>query len=221
MKEPVKEIVAEITEAVKESKEFLSKLTGFAGEVGLLAQDTVKSWRFRNQVNILIKTRDFISKKNIDPRGVSLKVLVPLLENGSLEEEEDMQNRWVALLANAANPEFKEEIRPSFIEILKELSPIEALILDTIVDIINKESISGEIWSSRGVAGFDIEIEFNLSNIEFEAAIDNLYRLRLCQPPSTGLNFVDKKNHKFQLQSKDIICITGFGHLFVKACCLN
>lgn len=35
--------------------------------------------------------------------ALKLKVHLPLIENGSLEEDEDMQNRWAEMLASAAS----------------------------------------------------------------------------------------------------------------------
>lgn len=210
-------------EAIKESfqaaKEFAGKLINPGlQEGGGIIQDTVKFWRFKNQVNILLKAKKFLEEKGMNPKMVLPKTLVPLLENGSLEEDDEMQDRWASLLATAADPNSRINVRPSFAEILKELSPIEALILDKIYELVVGLPIPKEDRIGRGAAGISLKQFFALSDDEFEISIDNLYRLRLCSPPSIGLDFVDHKEHKFQLQMKEIICLTDFGFAFVTAC---
>ena len=208
-----------IEEAFKLAKEFAGKLINPGlEEGGGIIQDTLKFWRFKNQINILLKAKKFLEEKGIEPTKILPKTLIPLLENGSLEEDEAMQEKWVALLVNAASPEFSEIVKPSFVEILKELSPKEAMALDLIFNMTQSTPIPKEEWPHRGAKGESLKKVLNLNDTAFEIAIDNLYRLKLCQPPSTQLNFIKQKDFRFQLQTKDTICITEFGSAFVKAC---
>jgi len=208
-----------IEESIEVAKEFVGKLVNPGlEEGGGIIQDTVKFWRFKNQINILVKAKEFLERKGLEPQKVLPKTLVPLLESGSLEEDEVMQNRWIALLANAANPNFVKTVRPSFVEMLKELSPEEAAILDGIFNLVEAVPIPREEWLHRGAVGQTVKDKFDLDDAAFGLAVDNLYRLRLCQPPSTQLNFIDNREQRFQLQMKEIICITDLGYAFVKAC---
>ena len=52
----------------------------------------------------------------------------------SLEDDDDMQARWAALLANAANPDQEVTVHPTFPGILKELGSAEARLLDAVVN---------------------------------------------------------------------------------------
>jgi hypothetical protein len=74
----------------------------------------------------------------ISPRAISLKLLVPLLENVSLEDDPDdpaadpeeaeaMHERWAAMLANAAADDAGADVPPSFPIILSELETKEIL----------------------------------------------------------------------------------------------
>ena len=204
---------------VNSATTFLGKLVNPPmEELGELLADQVRFFRYKNQVRILSKARELLEREKVDPQRVSLKILVPILEAGSIEENEDMINRWAALLATAANPGSSISVKPSFPEILKELSPKDALILDKIYEMVISIPIPREEWSRRGAVGISIKVACGLSDQEFEIAIDNLYRLRLCAPPSTSLEFIDNKQHRFQLQTKDLICLTDFGCVFVAAC---
>jgi mRNA-degrading endonuclease RelE of RelBE toxin-antitoxin system len=218
--ELAKEVAKEATKlSIEAAKELLGKLVNSSlEEVGELLADNVKYYRFKNQIKILKKAQQLIDKENIKPQNIPLKTLYPILEAGSLEEDEDMSDRWAKLLATAANPLSPIVVRPSFPEILKELSPQEATILEKIFDMVTTIPIPPIEWANRGATGESLKKVLKLSEDEFEIAIDNLYRLQLCSPPSTQLEFVDNKHHRFQLQMKDIICLTHLGFAFVSCC---
>ena len=85
-------------------KSFTEKLLGqTAEEVGLLMADKVKYFRFKNQVKILTKAKEYVKSKNINIQRIPIKILVPLLENASLEDDEKMQDKWAYMIANLAD----------------------------------------------------------------------------------------------------------------------
>src|SRR5262249_35716211 len=56
------------------------------------------------------------------------RILWPILEKSSLEEDDSLRRKWIGLLANATrNPESSS---PAFAAVLAELGPLEARILD-------------------------------------------------------------------------------------------
>jgi hypothetical protein len=63
-----------------------------------------------------------------------LKTLLPILESASLEDDEDLHDRWANLLANAAA--FDGRVHPSFTQILQGLTGSEAKFLDAIYERI-------------------------------------------------------------------------------------
>ena len=79
---------------VEPLKGFLSKILGPASdELGMLLADRVRLWRFKQAFRIVGKAQALLSQREIEPAKVSLKTLVPILEFGSLEEDESMQDR--------------------------------------------------------------------------------------------------------------------------------
>jgi len=206
-------------EAFEEARRFLERIVGPPlDELGGLLADHVRLFRFRKQVQILEKARKILLDKGIDPKKVSLKTLVPILEEGSLEEDESMSDRWASLLATAADPSSTISVQPSFPEILKELSPKQALILDNIFDLVVAEHVPRNEWAFRGANGQSVKQAFRLSDDEFEIAIDNPYRLRLCSAPSMTVTGLEPAGRRLQLQMKEVICLTDFGFAFVCAC---
>ena len=204
---------------VEDARRFLEKIVGPPlEELGGLLADQVRLFRFKKQVEILKEAQKILLDRGINPRKVSLKTLVPILEEGSLEEDESMSDRWASLLATAADPSSTISVQPSFPEVLKELSPKEALILDEIFDLVVSERIPRNQWTSDGAIGASVKQVLRLSHEEFEITVDNLYRLKLCSAPSVIIKGTEPPGRKFQLQTKEIICLTDFGFAFVSAC---
>ncbi|WP_456739226.1 Abi-alpha family protein [Bradyrhizobium sp. USDA 4471] len=57
-------------------------------------------------------------------------IAVPLLEASQGESRESIQDLYAALLANAMDSRFAGDVRPEFIEIVKQLQPIDAVVLE-------------------------------------------------------------------------------------------
>jgi hypothetical protein len=53
------------------------------------------------------------------------------LQGAAIEEEEELHTKWSALLANAAS---SDKVHPSYIEILKQLTPDDARLLDRLYE---------------------------------------------------------------------------------------
>jgi hypothetical protein len=133
--EESKELVKATAEGVAAgaTSQFLDKLLGPVVEGGEMLRDRVRLRRWKAEVKMLAKAQAFLDDRGIDPSRVPAKILFPLLDYASLEDEEDevMLDRWAALLANAAaGTERGVTVLPSFPRILSELSPEEAAILD-------------------------------------------------------------------------------------------
>lgn len=126
-----------------------------------------------------------------------------------------MQNRWASLLANAANPNREYYVRPSFAEILKELLPLEASLLDKMFDEANRNQNPNKVEvffdKEKICQNFGIDVE------QFDVIADNLFRLNLCQPPASfgGVKIGD---YPVQLRTYKIIGLTQLGYEFVKSC---
>jgi len=114
-------------------KDFLDKLIGpTIDETGLLIKDQISLWRFGNQIKILNKAKKYCEKHNIEPKIISLKLLCPLLENASLEEEEYLQDKWAILLSNMVDSEqnLQNHVFPS---LLSQISTKEFKVMDVAI----------------------------------------------------------------------------------------
>jgi hypothetical protein len=198
-------------------EQFAAQITGSARkEVGAWFADHLRLRRMRSQLKILRRAQEIATESGFDPQVVKLNLLVPLLEAGSLEEDEGMAERWSALLANAAQPSSGSKIPPSFPEVLRQLAPIEAAILDAVYETVVKHPQNR--WPNTGAVGDNIRAHFNLDPVSFEVSVDNLYRLRLCAPPSVAFDFTTDKEARYQTTGTALICLTPYGYAFVTAC---
>jgi len=106
MDEQSKELMEVSTKARAEgsTKAFLDTVFGPAVEIGELARDQIRFIRWKTQVKMFHRAHAFLEKRRIPANRVSMKLLLPLLELSSLEDEDDeeMIDRWAGLLANAA-----------------------------------------------------------------------------------------------------------------------
>lgn len=183
--------------------------------LGILS-DQVKFWRWLNQVNILKRAQVKIKSSGLNKQQIPLKVLVPIVQNSGLEEDENMQDKWANMLANAATGNV--EVSPNYAAILNELSPLEVSILDKIYLEVNKEAD----YAKRKSLQFDsskFKLILSVSEEKMDLIIENLYRLNLLQAPAgPGMTFATMP---VALRTTKVFEFTTLGFEFVKACSWN
>lgn len=75
-------------------KSFLSKiLMPGAEELGLLIKDKITNIRLKGQIKILAKSKEKCLKHGISVKAILPKLLVPLLENASLEDDNYLHDK--------------------------------------------------------------------------------------------------------------------------------
>jgi hypothetical protein len=67
-----------------------------------------------------------------DPEPPSLKYAIPIFQASADEENEELQDLWSRLLAAAMDPNRRDAMRQSFIQVVKQLDPMDALVLKVI-----------------------------------------------------------------------------------------
>lgn len=76
-----------------------------------------------------MKAAEKVKASGLPPHAVRDKLLRAVVEDGSMEDNEGMQERWATLLANAAT-DSDDKIKLAYPKILAELEPKEALLLE-------------------------------------------------------------------------------------------
>jgi hypothetical protein len=103
-----------------------------ADELAEAFRDQVRLYRYGRQIKCLEKAERMAQEAGFAPQAVPPKILFPLLEGASFEDDDDLHTMWAALLANAASPTKAEQVRPGFVAILKQMAPDEAVLLKLI-----------------------------------------------------------------------------------------
>lgn len=140
-----------IEKGIEIAKDFVDKLVmPSIEETGLLVKDQITMWRFKNQIKMLNKAKEYCDKHKIEPKKISLKILAPLLEYSSLEENNEMQDKWSILLTNLIDS--KQNIENHvFPYILSQLSKDEFFTLEKVYEncILRRDQLSIEIINFR------------------------------------------------------------------------
>lgn len=211
--------------------EFLGKLLtpGFQ-EAGLLIKDEVSYWRnLREQRRnkVLADTQKRLEDKKIEPKSVEMKLLKPILEYSSLEEEDsELREKWISLLASAASG---QSVRVDYPAILSQLSSTEVRILDLLYGI----PATGRSKAHELMIG-PLKSKFDPKSEDLEQSIRTLLRLQLCEfhlrqpiPPQFNnmmemlieiIRQIEVVKESQQLNPKGFLCLTALGRGFVKAC---
>lgn len=214
-------------EGIKQSlapfQDLLRELLGpTATEVGLAWADSIRLWRVRRLVRCLDEFQRFVTKRGLKLKPIALKTLFPLLEGATLEDDDDLHERWVALLVNAARADYRNEIPAYFPDILRQLTCEEARFLDSAYDelTIGAEKRRAELQAKypdfKGDAAAVIGVSGKLISRVHPIAVDNLERLRLVTRNPIALAIDDALSHT--TATGNHLYITELGRAFVDAC---
>ena len=167
--------------------DFLSKVIGPPAEtLGGLLGDQMKSWRASNLDRIARKW-DRVREE----RGISEAVVKVLpfgeayraIEAVSVEENENVQELWARLIASATDNSRSVSVKKVFIDLLKSLGNIDAVVLEILFDSSsNLPVIATTNEDELRVQDFIKRTEKKLKNVskqEAVTAVENLIRLRI------------------------------------------
>jgi hypothetical protein len=130
----------------------VKKMLGAAAdELAEMWRDQVRMYRYERQLKCVEKAEKMAQDAGFTPQAVPPKILFPLLEGASMEEDENLHDMWAALLANAASPGCMENVRPGFIGTLRQMAPDEAALLAWMHE---------RTWSSEGDTTFTLQMLF-------------------------------------------------------------
>lgn len=184
----VEEIAKTTGKAIDAGRElggFLSRYIGGSVEQAMgIVEDKLKYLRWERQIRLADRANAFLSKRGLSQpsRKVPLQIAIPLMQGGSLEEDDWLQDRWAALLANAADATSQIEVRRAFISILEDLTPPDALLLEKIYSLPQVSNVDAEIWTTH-LPDYATSEKPNQTNLRppnyVEVSLGNLARLGL------------------------------------------
>ena len=135
-------------------------------EVGLLLRDKVRTWRINNIVSIVEKTQKIIDERgSTKSQQAHPRIAIKVIQEGSCIDDSNLQEMWAGLLVSSCNKDGSDEANLIFVNILRQLSSVQARIINYLVPEsmrrfysskpTNSNPISLESSKLRGIAGLD------------------------------------------------------------------
>lgn len=123
--------------AVDKAADLLHKLAGpMFEEFGAMLGDKVRVYRVKNLVKTVEKTGRLLREAGLEANAVPPRLLLPIIENSSVEDNDSLQGLWAGLLATASQQ--TNSVSPSFVETLKQLTPDEARHLEHVLKTLQE-----------------------------------------------------------------------------------
>lgn len=197
-------------EATQKLGSFVARVTSESIEAvtGILS-DRLRFMRWERQIRLRDRCLEIIRDKGLTSSFniISPKLALPIIENASLEENDELQDLWAYLLASAVDPNFNGTVRASFIDIVKQLEVVDVHILNFIYKAY-KDDYPYHTYDPSAVEilipGKLVMDKMKLERNIFENSIDNLIKLRCVVS-------WDNKNYHH-------LAITALGVSLVEAC---
>lgn len=123
---------------VRDAGGYLAKyFDGPSGEIAGIITDALKVYRFERKAKLLEKVDSVIKERGSRFKAgkIPLKLAVPLLEAGTMEDEDYLQELWAQMFVNGVDEDSGVEIHRSYIDILERISVLEARILETVYSV--------------------------------------------------------------------------------------
>lgn len=120
-------------EAAERVGKFLSTIFGGAlGEVGDIAHDWARYYRYKNLLRIQDKGEAIHWERKIEGKTIPIppRYAVPLIQNASQEDDERLQEMWAGLIANSMDPGKRLNVKKVYINILSSLEPFDLQLLN-------------------------------------------------------------------------------------------
>jgi len=182
--------------------------------------------RAKRVAEVLTESVRMITDAGMQPQAVPGRILMPILEHVSWEEDDALRKRWASLLANAGSLGPANKVLPAYVEILRQLTPDQAAILDWMY--LQKTPSLTNHWPDfeRKV----IEQTFSLSPSDYALLVTDLARLQLVEgrrasvpsPRMTLENFDDVMETVIETLNErshyQMINFTSLGVHFMAAC---
>ena len=142
-------------------------------EYGLAWADSARAFRARRLLRLFERTQKRIDDGNVQPQAVKFSLLNDIMNHGSMEDDDDLQDRWANLLATASDPTKRSRHLVTFPQILSQITKEEAFYLDEMCNVADKTDAN--IFGGYRAEDFEPEFEGKLDDADY----DNLQRLGL------------------------------------------
>jgi hypothetical protein len=151
-------VTAAVLGAAKQGQDFIAAVAGYPGEsLGTIVGNWTKR-RFDNLGAIGNKSHLILLNIGEQPKtDVPLRVLQPLIEAASLEENTELQDIWANLLAHATDPRELTQVRAMFPAILRDLGHRDVQFLDALYAECLRKLAEQEFFTRPSQIGYTMD----------------------------------------------------------------
>jgi len=214
-------------EATQQLGQFVSRVIGepLDNAVGIVG-DKLKYMRWERQLRLMDRCNEMLAQRRIEgkTRSVAPKFAIPVIENASMEEDDELQDLWARLLTSSLDPSFSGELRNAFIDILKQLETTDVYLLSLLHSsyVLHVKKFGESSPASPSGVGFDskeLREHLGLDVVVYENCADNLMRVRCVASQVIKTDSFRVGNESMTIdKGYDALCITSLGLAFVEAC---
>jgi hypothetical protein len=195
-------------------------------EIAGMITDKLRFIRWNRLADMADEVNDILTQKGVhETRAVPPKIALPIMEEASIEDDRNLQHLWNNLLVNAMNPFFNDEIRYGFIEMIKNITGIEIILINTLYNSVT----AGEILKPLSLLynyrfnKSEIVNDLSINDDQYSLAANNLMRMQLIAPAilKGGITFsygAEATEPSTVYKGIDAITLTPLGIKFVEAC---
>ncbi|MCR4320648.1 MAG: DUF4393 domain-containing protein [Candidatus Brocadiaceae bacterium] len=227
--EEIAKAVQSVAKFGEKSLETSEKLGGFfarvfnepIAEVSGMITDKLRFVRWQRLVQMSDDVNKILKERGVkETQAVPPKLALPIFEEGSLENDENIQQMWNHLLANAMDPQFNGELRYGFIDIIKNITGIEAVILNNFYEILKRD---GYIRDLANITNYSLKKEqimkmVSIDENTYQVSIFNLMRMQ-CIGPAILKGGISMGNEPITIyKGTDAVVLTPLGVKFIEAC---
>ena len=191
-------------------------------EISGMITDKLRFIRWKRMVQMADEVNKILEEKKItETRPVPPKIALPILEEASLEDDPNLQYLWNHLLANAMNPNFNDELRYGFVEMIKEITGIEAKLINEFYEVLRRK---GKLTPLSDVFQYSLTKEqimhvLRISADMYAISVNNLMRMQLLSPALLKSGGVPLGSEPLTIyKGIDAVTLTPLGVKFVEAC---
>jgi len=190
-------------------------------EISGLVTDKLRFVRWKRMIQMSDEVNQILEEKGVtETKAVPPKLALPIFEDSTLEEDPNIQILWNHLLANAMDPQFNDEIRYGFIEMIKNITGTEAQLLNNFYQILQKEN---KLSPLEDLYKYSLKKEqlikiLSISSDQYALAANNLMRMQLIGPAILTGGASMGSEPLTIYKGIDAITLTPLGVKFIEAC---
>ncbi len=183
--------------------------------------DRLRLFRWERQVSYVDKVNKILDDRNVNStRPVAPKFALPILENASLEENDDLQTLWANLMANAMDPNFSDGLRIAYIEIIKNLTTLDAKLLKIFYDSLLEDSrVNWDKILDYSLTKEQLMSKLDITAANYELSIFNLFRNQCLAPAVITSQGISLGGHApTSYKGSKQVTLTPLGVSFINSC---